>query len=65
MEKAFNKGKQEIVRAIKDGVMIFDPSIETCIMTNWSKQGMCKCPEVSLTCCFGGWRICLAGSRSN
>ena len=73
MEEAFNEVKQEIVRAIEDGVEIFVPSLETCIRTNWSKQGMgyflcqkaCKCPEVSLTCCSSGWRICLAGSRFN
>ena len=72
IKEAFNEGKQEIVRAIEDGMEI-DPSLETCIRTNWSKQGMgyyrcqkaCQCPEVSLTCCSGSWQICLARSRFN
>ena len=66
-------GKNEIIRAIEDGVEIFDPSLETCIHTDWCKEGMgyymcqkaCRCPGASLTCCPCGWRICLAGSRFN
>ena len=40
LENAFNAGKHEIIRAIEDGVKIFDPSLETCIRTDWSKEGM-------------------------
>ena len=58
---------------IEDRVEIFDPSLETCIRTDWSKEGMgyymcqkaCQCSEADLTCCPSGWRICLAGSRFN
>ena len=39
LEDAFKAGKNEIIRAI-DGVKIFNPSLETCIRTDWSKEGM-------------------------
>ena len=62
MEQVFNEGKLEIVLAIEDGVDIFNPTLETCVRTDWSKQGMgyylcqkaCRCPEVNLTRCWGG-----------
>ena len=61
----------EIVKAIQEGVRIFDPSRTTVLSPDWSKTGIgyflyqkyCECPSVTTNCCKDGWRITLAGSR--
>ena len=71
LEEAFQQSKLEIVKAIKEGVTIFDPYRVTSLSPDWSKTGIgyflyqkyCDCPSVVTTCCNGGWRITLAGSR--
>ena len=61
----------EIVRAIKEGVKIFEPGRTTCLSPDWSKTGIgyflyqkyCSCESNVTTCCQNGWHIVLAGSR--
>ena len=44
---------------------------ETCLATDWSKQGIgfflmqkwCQCEELHPSCCPDGWRLVLAGGR--
>ena len=40
LQRAFEKGKKDIIDAIEDGVHIFDPNLRTCVRTDWSKEGM-------------------------
>ena len=71
LEKAFQESKLEIVKAIQEGVRIFEPSRTTVLSPDWSKTGIgyflyqkyCKCASVTTNCCKNGWRITLAGSR--
>ena len=71
LEDAFQRSKMEIVKAIEEGVRIFDPERVTCLSPDYSETGIgyflyqkyCHCPSVITTCCQDGWRITLAGSR--
>ena len=71
LEQAFQQSKLEIVKAIEEGVKIFDPCRLTALSPDWSKTGIgyflyqkyCQCPSTTTTCCENGWRITLAGSR--
>ena len=67
----FDLAKEEIVRAVTDGVKHFDVNRQTCLATDWSKQGIgffllqkwCKCEEIHPRCCTDGWKLVLAGGR--
>ena len=71
LDHAFEDSKKLIVKAIREGVQIFDPTRRTALMTDWSKTGIgfwllqkhCGCARPSPGCCKDGWRITLAGSR--
>ena len=71
LEQSFQRAKLEIVKAIEEGVRIFDPSRVTTLSPDWSKTGIgyflyqkyCDCPSNITTCCENGWRITLNGSR--
>ena len=71
LEQSFQLAKLEIIKSIKEGVKIFDPSRITTLSPDWSKTGIgyflyqkyCDCPSNITTCCDNGWRITLAGSR--
>ena len=71
LEQAFQRSKLEIVKAIEEGVRIFEPGRTTCLSPDWSKTGIgyflyqkyCTCPSKVTTCCENGWHIVLAGSR--
>ena len=71
LDKMFVKSKEVIIEKIKEGVAIFDPSLPTCLATDFSGLGIgfflqqktCKCPGRKPTCCPEGWRLCLVGSR--
>ena len=71
LEEAFQRSKLEIVKAIEEGVRIFDPYRVTSLSPDWSETGIgyflyqkhCECPSDITTCCQYGWRITLAGSR--
>ena len=67
----FNLAKEEIVKAVTDGVKFFDVRRQTCLATDWSKQGIgffllqkwCQCEEIHPRCCTDGWKLVLAGGR--
>ena len=71
LESSFNKSKIELIKSIKEGVRIFDPTRKTCLSPDWSKTGIgywlrqqyCDCQSDIPNCCDGGWKITLAGSR--
>ena len=71
MNRAFESSKEAIIRAIKDGVEIYDPGKLTCLRPDWSQRGIgyflsqkhCTCNSSAPGCCENGWRITLAGSR--
>ena len=70
LEEAFNRSKEVLLEAVKDGVKTFDLSRKTSLATDWSKQGIgfillqktCSCPKVSPDCC-PGWVVTFCGSR--
>ena len=71
MEWAFQQSKREIIKAIEEGVKLFDPARTTVLSPDWSKTGIgyflyqkyCQCPSTTTMCCKNGWRITVAGSR--
>ena len=71
LDESFIAAKQEIVRLVKDGVMMFDPALVTCLSTDFCKTGLgwilqqktCSCKVISPLCCESGWRLVLAGGR--
>ena len=71
LDTAFQKSKDIIIDAIKEGVEIFDLNRPTCLRPDWSKTGIgfflsqkhCSCSQLYLGCCIDGWKITLAGSR--
>ena len=40
MDEIFRKSKEEIISLVNDGVRTFDPSLPTCLTTDWSKMGL-------------------------
>lgn len=71
LNTAFERSKLEIVKAMKEGVKLFEPSRPTCLSTDWSNDGIgftlrqkyCQCKKTSPSCCSTGWHLCLVGSR--
>ena len=71
LESTFQASKEAIIKAIRQGVEIFDIQRHTCLRPDWSKRGIgyfllqqhCSCPSGVPDFCPGGWRITLAGSR--
>ena len=71
LELAFNRSKELILSAIREGVEIFDLSKRTCLRPDWSCRGIgyfllqqhCSCPSGVPGCCTDGWKVTLAGSR--
>ena len=71
LQKVFDDSKLEIVKAIREGVEIFDPSLPTKLQTDYSKTGLgfylaqkhCECKDDAPDCCEDGWRLTLSGSR--
>ena len=71
LDLIFQKSKEAIIEAIREGVQIFDLMKRTCLRPDFSKKGIgyflsqkhCDCPSQSPGCCQFGWRITLAGSR--
>ena len=71
LQKVFDDSKLEIVKAIREGVEIFNPSLPTKLQTDYSKTGLgfylaqkhCDCIGEAPDCCEDGWRITLSGSR--
>ena len=76
LETAFVSGKEEIVKAVIDGVKSYEIGRTTALCTDWSKFGLgfvllqkhCSCPGPlpSLTpspVCCSKWKLVYAGSR--
>ena len=72
LESTFQASKERIVEAIQQGVRIFNPSLPTAVIPDWSKTGVgfwvvqkhCSCEHIGPPdCCTSGWKIVLAGSR--
>ena len=71
LDNAFKQSKDDVIKAIRQGVEIFDPERRTCLRPDWSKTGIgfflsqkhCQCSNTSPGCCEDGWKITLAGSR--
>lgn len=71
LEKAFSASKREIVEQCREGVWSFNPSLPTCLATDWAKYGMgywlCQkhgqCEGVKPGCCPSGWQTVFVGSR--
>ena len=71
LDESFRNSKQAIIKAIRNGVEIFEPERPTKLHTDYSKQGLgfylaqkhCSCPDLDPSCCENGWRITLSGSR--
>jgi hypothetical protein len=71
LEAAFQASKKEVVRQCMEGVRSFNPSLPTCLATDWSKFGIgywlcqkrCSCPGRTPGCCPTGWQTVSVGSR--
>ena len=71
MNKIFVDSKADIIKAIEEGVTIFDPKLPTILNPDYSKTGIgyflfqqhCSCESDTTRCCENGWRVVLAGSR--
>ena len=71
LQIAFERSKESIVEAIREGVRIFEVNRRTCLRPDWSQRGIgyfllqkyCSCPSDLPDCCPNGWQITLAGSR--
>ena len=71
LQNSFDKSKDEIVKAVENGVKIYDPSKTTALCTDWSKTGIgfmllqkeCMCETITPVCCPAGWTLIYAGSR--
>ena len=55
MEKSFSTSKGKILEYIVEGVKMIDPSLDTMLVTDWSRTGMgfslvqktCRCAEIN------------------
>ena len=71
LQQSFEAAKEEIVKAVQDGVQHFDVDRHTCLATDWCKSGIgffllqkwCNCGPIHPRCCNTGWKLTLAGGR--
>ena len=72
LEQIFRESKEVLIRQCEEGIRTFDPARNTCLQTDWSKEGIgylllqqhCQCDESKgPTCCKEGWKLVFAGSR--
>ena len=71
LELLFQESKNEIIRCLQEGVKTFEINRQTCLTTDWSKEGLgftllqkhCTCPTVNPLCGNGHWKTAFAGSR--
>lgn len=70
-QTAFTKSKSAVLQQIQKGVRIFQKGRPTCLISDWSREGIgfwltqkhCSCLSVSPICCKSGWKVVLVGSR--
>ena len=71
LNDAFQESKTVIIKEIQHGVEIYDKSLPTCLITDWSREGIgywllqkhCDCHTQQPLCCKTGWKVTLIGSR--
>ena len=72
LEGLFQESKAHLINKVKQGIKAFDILKPTCLLTDWSRNGMgfllmqkhCKCTTSSNPrCCKDGWQLTFAGSR--
>lgn len=72
LQRCFELAKDTICRLVGDGLVYYDQTRPTAIVTDWSKEGLgfvilqqyCSCVSADTPfCCRGGWRLALCGSR--
>ncbi len=71
LQQLFEESKKHILESIEHGITIFDKGRSTCLVTDFSKDGIgffllqkhCNCANVEPFCCRDGWKITLVGSR--
>ena len=71
LDSLFLESKQKIAEEIQTGVRIYDKEKPTCLITDWSRNGIgywllqkhCTCNIVKPFCCKTGWKVALIGSR--
>ena len=59
------------MKAMEEGVKMFDRRLPTAIDTDWSKNGIghtlsqkhCRCPGKNIDCCPDGWKTVAFASR--
>ena len=73
LEDLFQCSKKKLIEVVREGVEHFDTKRQTCLQTDWCRNGIgylllqkhCSCPNVVPTCCPEGWKLVYAGSRFN
>ena len=71
LQQSFEAAKEEIIKAVQDGVQHFEIDRHTCLATDWCKSGIgffllqkwCDCGPIHPRCCNTGWKLVLAGGR--
>ena len=72
LAQLFEESKRILVRQTEEGIRTFDIARNTCLQTDWSKDGIgylllqqyCNCKSVKAPlCCKDGWKLVFAGSR--
>ena len=71
LDDLFEESKAVIAHEIRRGVEIYDRSLPTCVISDWSREGIgfwllqkhCTCDSQWPFCCKTGWKTVLVGSR--
>lgn len=72
LQQKFQQAQATLCQLAKDGLVYYEKSRPTAVVTDWSKEGIgfvvlqqhCRCTSPdSPFCCKGGWRLALCGSR--
>ena len=71
LSNAFQKSKDHICEEIQKGLAYFDITRKTCLITDWSQQGIgfllyqkkCQCAECDPVSCKEGWQLVFCDSR--
>ena len=71
LDNLFKEMRIVIADKVEEGVCLYDPLLKTALLTDWCKIGLgfvltqkhCTCQVISPSCCTGGWKVTLVGSR--
>ncbi len=72
LQQIFDESKTKIIALVQQGVRLFETDRQTCLLTDWSRDGMgfllmqkhCNCSSKDDPhCCKDGWKLVYAGSR--